>query len=78
MIVKSQQNDVIVNFDKINFISIEKKDSYIIFIHCENGKIEIARYKTESEAKNTLERIYAAAVIGERYLNLSEKEEREE
>ena len=39
--------------------------------------IELGIYETLEEAKKVLRRIYAAAVIGEKWLDLSENEEEE-
>lgn len=82
MIIKSQKNDTIVILDKVSFIDVEndfeEEDKYVICAHCPDSDIvELGMYENEKNAKKVLERIYAAAVIGERYLNLSEEVDEE-
>ncbi|MBO5143592.1 MAG: hypothetical protein J6C46_11505 [Clostridia bacterium] len=82
MIIKSQKSDTIVNFDKVDFICIDndlkEEGLFAICAHCPNSDfVELGIYENEKGAKKVIERIYAAAVIGERYLNLSEDDEKE-
>lgn len=82
MIIISQNEDSIINFGKISYIGID--DNYsdtlkytICAIDIDSNDIELGRYNTQEEAKKVLRRIYAAAVIGEKWLDLSENEEEE-
>lgn len=83
MIIINKNEKAIVNFDKISYIGIE--DDYsdalkytICAIDIDSNDIELGIYETLEEAKKVLRRIYAAAVIGEKYLDLSDDEESED
>lgn len=86
MIIISKKEYSIINFDKISYIEIdddysdafdEDKKYAICAVDIDSNDIELGIYETLEEAKKVLRRIYAAAVIGEKWLDLSENEEEE-
>ena len=60
MIIVSQDKDVIVNFERINYMGITKKDdySYSIYLNfADSDWKNIGDYRTEERAKEVLQEI---------------------